>query len=275
MYRQIADDLRAKIESGEIAPGTRLPTEIELRDEYRASRNTIRDAIRFLTTRGLVETRPGQGTFATQRAELFTVRLGDPGWDSPFLPELLGAQKFEASRPTVEVSYSIPEIRRELLLSEGSQIISRHHQRYIGSIPWSLQTSFYLMQLVHAGATRLLAAEELERGAVQYIEETLGITQVGWSERLHVRPPEEGEARFLNLPDDGRIPVIVSTRTAYDQHGVPFCVTVTVYPTDRNQFVFAGGEVPARPVGWAVEELDTAQDRMKEARAGAAIALER
>jgi GntR family transcriptional regulator len=42
MYRQIADDLRAKIESSEIGPGDQLPTETELMDQYEASRNTVR-----------------------------------------------------------------------------------------------------------------------------------------------------------------------------------------------------------------------------------------
>ena len=67
MYRQITDDLRLKIESGEVAPGAQLPTEAELMDRYRASRNAIRDAIKLLRTRGLVETRPGQGAFAVQK----------------------------------------------------------------------------------------------------------------------------------------------------------------------------------------------------------------
>ena len=54
MYRQIAEDLRRQVESGELPPGSRLPTEIELREKYNASRNTIRDAIKWLTTRSLV-----------------------------------------------------------------------------------------------------------------------------------------------------------------------------------------------------------------------------
>ena len=45
MYRQIADDLRQKIESGELGSGRQLPTELELRDQYEASRNTVRDAV--------------------------------------------------------------------------------------------------------------------------------------------------------------------------------------------------------------------------------------
>jgi GntR family transcriptional regulator len=57
MYRQIAEDLRAQIEGGDLEPGQQLPTEIELRDHYGASRNTIRDAIKLLAIWGMVETR--------------------------------------------------------------------------------------------------------------------------------------------------------------------------------------------------------------------------
>jgi hypothetical protein len=34
MYKRVAEDLRARIEAGEIAPGSKLPTEVELMDEY-------------------------------------------------------------------------------------------------------------------------------------------------------------------------------------------------------------------------------------------------
>ena len=50
-YLRIADDLREQIESGALASGDRLPTELNLRDQYSASRNTIRDAIKSLTSR--------------------------------------------------------------------------------------------------------------------------------------------------------------------------------------------------------------------------------
>ena len=75
MYRRIADDLRRQIESGELPRGAQLPTELELRDSYEASRNTIRDAIKWLITRGLVETRPGQGTFVIERIIPFVTTL--------------------------------------------------------------------------------------------------------------------------------------------------------------------------------------------------------
>ena len=44
MYRQIAEDLRAQIKGGDLEPGQQLRSEIELRNQYGPSRNTIRDA---------------------------------------------------------------------------------------------------------------------------------------------------------------------------------------------------------------------------------------
>jgi DNA-binding transcriptional regulator YhcF (GntR family) len=62
-HRLIAEDLRRKIDSGELGHCYPLPTELELRNEYGISCHTVRNAVRWLKRRGLIETRPGQGTF--------------------------------------------------------------------------------------------------------------------------------------------------------------------------------------------------------------------
>src|SRR5579871_5224404 len=80
LYLQIADELEEQIRSGVLSPGSQLPTEDDLRDKYRSSRNTVRDAIKRLVGQGLVETRPGQGTFVTTKVDPFvTVLTGAPG----------------------------------------------------------------------------------------------------------------------------------------------------------------------------------------------------
>ena len=65
MFRRIATDLSRKIESGEFAKGSPLPTEIELRESYDASRNQVRDAIKWLSYNGVVISVQGQGLFVT------------------------------------------------------------------------------------------------------------------------------------------------------------------------------------------------------------------
>lgn len=63
LYVQIADVLTERIERGELAPGMRLPSELELTEEFGVARLTARRAARALVERGLAKTLPGKGTF--------------------------------------------------------------------------------------------------------------------------------------------------------------------------------------------------------------------
>ena len=63
---RIADTLTDMIAQRRFLPGDKLPSELELAVELQVSRTTLREALRILTTRGLVEVRRGVGTFVTQ-----------------------------------------------------------------------------------------------------------------------------------------------------------------------------------------------------------------
>ena len=252
MYRQIAEDLRSKIEAGELPRGTQLPTEIELRDQYNASRNTVRDAIKWLITRGLVETRPGQGTFVVEKITPFVSTLtGDPetgfggGEDDIYDLEVKATRREPtASVPRVEIQQVNDATAPELQLGQGSPVVSRHQRRFIDGTPWSLQTSFYPMRYVMDGAARLTDPSDISQGTVSYLRETLGIDQAGWRDMIVVRAPNQVETAFFKLPDDGRVPVVETRRTTFDSRGKPVRLTVSVYPADRNQFAVNVGKVP-------------------------------
>lgn len=64
-YQIVAEALRARILSGELTPGTRLPSDTELRAEFGVGQSTIREAIRTLASENLVLTTRGVtgGTF--------------------------------------------------------------------------------------------------------------------------------------------------------------------------------------------------------------------
>jgi GntR family transcriptional regulator len=249
MWRRIAEDLRQKIESGELGGGGKaLPSELELREEYEASRNTVRDAVKWLVTRGLVVTRPGQGTYVTNKIDPFvTVLSPHSHGDSAAYISDVGARSRTGgvSVPRIEIQQTTSGlVADELRLAEGTSVVSRHQERFIDGTPWSLQTTFYPMLLVDQGAGDLIKAKDIDTGAVGYIEATLGIKQIGWRDRITVRPPDAREVEFFGLPDDGRIAVFEIIRTSYDESGTPIRVTITTYPTDRNQFVMTAGEVP-------------------------------
>jgi GntR family transcriptional regulator len=62
-WQQVVDHLEARIRSGDLAPGARLPGERELAAEYQVALGTVRRAMRELRERGLVVTTPSKGTF--------------------------------------------------------------------------------------------------------------------------------------------------------------------------------------------------------------------
>jgi len=260
MYRKIAEDLRRQIEVGELPPGAQLRTELELREKYEASRNTVRDAIKWLITRGLVETRPGQGTFVVQKIVPFITTLtGNPeaGESGPYLRDVKAKLRSpDATPPRVEIQVADPDLHAELRPEPRATVVSRHQQYRIDGTPWSLQTSFYPLSLVEGGATRLIAANNIEEGAVEYLRETVGIKQVGYRDTIKVRAPDGPEARFFGLADDGRVSVIETRRTAFDAHGMPVRLTVSVYPADRNQLAVNVGAVPADVADPPQAELD-------------------
>jgi GntR family transcriptional regulator len=148
MYRYIADDLRAKITEGRLAPNAKLPTEGELSDQYEASRNTVREAIRRLTDEGLLESRPGQGTFVARSIDPFvTVLTADPktgfggGDNSTYLSEVRSNHREPSnSVPRVEVVTVSPEVAVLLDIPPDSQVVSRSQDRSIDGVPWSRQT---------------------------------------------------------------------------------------------------------------------------------------
>lgn len=263
MYRRIADLLRDQIEDGEFDSDQPLPTEKELGVTYNASRNTIRQAIDLLTGWGLVETRPGSGTFIRRQHESFVTTLsGD--WQ-PVSDSALGGGEGSAAfeeieargregkflPPRVEIQLARKNVAERLRVPLGTNVISRHQQRFIDGQPWSLQTSYYPMSLYERGAKKLVQADDIPEGAVIHLGETLQLNQVGYRDRIAVRRANDNELRFFGLREDAGIPMMVLLRTAYAIGGdanepFPFRYTESIFPGDRNQFVINAGEVPDR-----------------------------
>ncbi len=62
-YEEVADDLRAKIESGVYPPGSKLPSRKEMREIYAISDTVSDRAMLVLRLAGLVESLPGVGVY--------------------------------------------------------------------------------------------------------------------------------------------------------------------------------------------------------------------
>ena len=63
LYREVAEQIRTKIENGSFAPGTRLPAERELSEMFEISRSSVREALIVLEINGYVDIRGGSGVY--------------------------------------------------------------------------------------------------------------------------------------------------------------------------------------------------------------------
>jgi GntR family transcriptional repressor for pyruvate dehydrogenase complex len=85
LYEQIVEQVEQAILKGELKPGNQLPAERELAEQFGVSRTAVREAVKALREKGLVEAFSGRGTFVTngtsqamrQSLDLIT-RIGGP-----------------------------------------------------------------------------------------------------------------------------------------------------------------------------------------------------
>src|SRR5512137_2609234 len=65
LYEQIVQQVEESIQKGALKPGNQLPPERELAEQFAVSRTAVREAVKALREKGLIEIRPGRGTFIT------------------------------------------------------------------------------------------------------------------------------------------------------------------------------------------------------------------
>jgi GntR family transcriptional regulator len=255
LYRQIADQLRRLIESGELRGGMQIPTEDQLMGQYLASRNTVRGALRELSMRGLVYTLQGKGTFVAEAVPPIVITLtSDPetgrggGEGLVYTAEVAASgRKPEMRDLEVGIRRAGSVIARSLRIPVGDTVIFRHENGFVDGLRWSRQTSYYPRTLERR-APRLLDAGEIGEGAVGYLAE-LGIRQDGYQDSVEWRSPDETDTGYFDLPADGHVQVVQIQRVAFDQDGNPIRLTVTIYRADRNRFVINDGNVPRSAMG--------------------------
>ena len=68
LYEQIVQQIEESIQSGELTAGSQLPAERDLAKQFGVSRTAVREAIKALQEKGLVDAFPGRGTFVTNGA---------------------------------------------------------------------------------------------------------------------------------------------------------------------------------------------------------------
>lgn len=129
IYRAVAKDIAAKIDSGEWPSGTVLPSEVALAAEMRVSVGTVRRALGELTSEGLLARRRKTGTVVTGRSPRHNLRFY---FDYFRLHSRGGAmQNSRAEVLSVTLRGAAAQEAQGLGLAEGEPVIAVHRRRTV------------------------------------------------------------------------------------------------------------------------------------------------
>ena len=227
-YREVADALEQQIGTGEMAPGSRLPSERALAERYSLSRMTARQAVELLVRRGVVTRRPGSGTYvAAPRVEHTLQRLLG-------FTEQMQAQGVEPSGRLLTVDIAPVDdaaVAGALELDGTDRAWAVRRVRYGDGEPLLVET-FHVPERVCPD----LGEHDLALGSLYAILRTsYGVDPTSAHETIEPAALDEDEALYL-LARPGA-PAILVTRVTRDAAGRPIEHARDVYRGDRARFV--------------------------------------
>jgi GntR family transcriptional regulator len=246
---RIAADLRAKIEKGQYAPGSKLPSVSELQAAEGIAFQTARDVYRVLERDGLVITRHGKGSYVTPF--LGKITRDGTGRYQPAAREEGGARgAFQAElerlglvfkKTPTDVSRERPprEVAAALKLHHSANAIRRHRVMRAGrdaadeGFPVQIATSWFPTDV--AGGTPIEDQDTGPGGSKSRLAE-LGHAQRRIHESIEVRFPTAAEAKALGIPEDRQVYELVHQAFTAEDRVVE--VAVHVMPANIWRFSY-------------------------------------
>lgn len=217
-YQEIADVLRSRATAA--APGSLLPSESELSDEFGASRVTIRRALDLVREEGLVSARQGFGWFVA--GEPVRQRLVQLGTFESQLAEI----GMSNERRVIEFAFVTPPAHVRRILGTESVLRVRRINLADGE-PFAIVTVWCPASL---GAK--LSREQVE---LHPFYELLDVTLRGATQTIGADGAGPDVAALLQVPVGA--PLLRCQRITTSSDGTPVLVSEHLYPAHRTEFV--------------------------------------
>ncbi|HWJ60504.1 MAG TPA: GntR family transcriptional regulator [Acidimicrobiales bacterium] len=218
-YRDIAEDLRTRVEGGEFTAGRLLPSESELSATYSASRVTIRKALEHLRGEGLVDSRQGFGWFVAGS----TVR--QPLAHLATIEDQLEAEGRASERQILDFAFVRPPARVRAVLGVDKALKVRRINLADGE-PFARVTVWCPEEL----GAELSRAQVQERSFYELLPVDFG----GATQTIGADAASADDAHLLQVPVGS--PVLVCERITADAAGTPVLIGEYVFPAHRTEF---------------------------------------
>ncbi|MGW2228179.1 GntR family transcriptional regulator [Streptomyces formicae] len=213
-YRRIAAQIIARIKSGELQPGDRVPSVNEIIESEGVSRATAARVPGVLRDEGYAVATPGVGTIVSAPKALIAgadrlgrLRAGGDGLDNDTV-EFLGADLEPATR----------EVADALGLDEGTQVVKRQ-RRYLDTLGVKTVSTTWIEGGIAQRAPELLRPEPLPKMTFGAIEDATGRRASKQRDTIAIREVPADIAEHLGASAGER--TLVVANLYWDQHGEP------------------------------------------------------
>ncbi len=224
-YKQIANNIREKIQEGEFKPGDSIGTLKDLEDKFNVSSITVRKAMGILEKEGFLVSTPGKGTF---------VREGILEDHLPHLRSLSEVMIEKGMKPQIEVlefkRTKAPKKVAELFKDKGSDYLYIKRLHVHQNIRMALAEIYLPWEI-----GKKLMVEDVERKTIYNIlENKLGI-KIGYGEQLiKAQVADENLAKLLGVKKGS--PILKAERFTKNKEGDPVEFIILNYRADFYQF---------------------------------------
>lgn len=224
-YMQLREIVRCKIETGEYAPCTALPSENELADEYATNRQTVRNAIDTLVNEGLLRRVAGKGVYVLGKKmdrdlevlQGFTQTM----LDRNVTPSIKVVKKI--TRPAGDKYAMMFGIKPEEEIFYIKRLCSGNGE------PVSLEEIYVPKNLVPK-----IGGIDLSVFSLYEVYELYGINLDRAYQTLDLVHLEQNDARMLDM--DAALPVMLFECTSYDDRGRIIEFSRSYTRGDRGRF---------------------------------------
>lgn len=228
LYFQVADHLRGKMESGTLNPGDHLPPETDLAEGYHVSRHTIREALRYLKSRGYIESRQGKGSVVRDRTRNLRI--------NPVIGSINDLLQFAAETVLKPVSVAgeaaTGEVAELLNVGEGAELLRISALRCDQNGEAFGFTNVYVPKGIAEG----LSPETIHNVPIYaQIERNIGIEVVGVEQRITAVDADQTVAEHLEI-EPGE-PMLRLARLYYEEGGRPVEFAESFHPSSDYEYI--------------------------------------
>lgn len=243
---EIAEDLRARIDSGEIAPGSKLLSTKHLATEYTTGEGSVHAAVALLKTSGHVTSRQGKGVFVREFSPLdwhvHRFERGPRRDDQAANADDWKAGVIEQGRtptqdaPEVSEESAPADIAAWLQLDPEAPVVARRRLRRVDGAPFQIADSWFPQAIADDCPEVYDPADVTRPGG--FLAHN-GHPQARLRDEIRAWTPTVDEAKRLEVAPG--TPVTRHVRIGYGgdvDGGAPIRVMVTIAPGDRNTLVY-------------------------------------